>query len=631
MVAPVSWAEKMDDADVEEDEPQQQGMPPDMGGMMGGMPPGMGGMMGGMPPGMGGMMGGGMPGMGGMMGGMPPGMGGMMGGGMPGMDDMDPEVGDIVDIKEKDLTKEFVVLGSGWQTPEKGDEVSVHYVGTLDDGTTFDSSRDRGLPFTFNLGVGEVIKGWDEGVATMKKGEKSILTCAPEYAYGVTGSPPKIPPNSTLKFEVELLSWKSVKDIAGDGGVIKKTLQEGAGWDKPKNKDEVFYTYTATTEEGTELYSCEDEMQVVEQIASAGLKKCLETMKRGEQAHVILTSSYAEGLGEWVPAEGNTVLMLTANRWHRVEEVPNADKCVEKKVLIEGEGYDRPNEGAEVTAAVIGRILETGEEFMNAEEHKWVVDDEQMPDGLDLTLLQMKKGEKALVTISDGTRFGFGGTETTTESGVKVPAGAAIQYEVSLNDFEKTKESWDMSNDEKYEASIVKKDQGNVYFKAGKNERALKRYEACLKLIEYDTQFPDELKEKCKVVKLATYSNCAAVMLKLKRYKDALEKCNKALEIDGAHQKARFRRAQALAARDDYDEAEMDLKKLIDMDPKNVDARNELKRLKHKMATQRKKDSAIFGNMFERMAKTGGDFYEVKPKDTDEAEENPADGVPAFP
>ena len=141
----------------------------------------------------------------------------------------------------------------------------------------------------------------------------------------------------------------------------------------------------------------------------------------------------------------------------------------------------------------------------------------------------------------------------------------------------------------------------------------------------------EEVVIETEVVKLATYSNCAAVMLKLKRYKDALEKCNKALEIDGAHQKARFRRAQALAARDDYDEAEMDLKKLIDMDPKNVDARNELKRLKHKMATQRKKDSAIFGNMFERMAKTGGDFYEVKPKDTDEAEENPADGVPAFP
>lgn len=73
----------------------------------------------------------------------------------------------------------------------------------------------------------------------MLKGEKAILQCKPEYAYGASGSPPTIPPDSTLKFEVELLSWKSVKDISGDGGVIKKTMKEGTGWENPKDKDEV--------------------------------------------------------------------------------------------------------------------------------------------------------------------------------------------------------------------------------------------------------------------------------------------------------------------------------------------------------------------------------------------------------
>ena len=85
----------------------------------------------------------------------------------------------------------------------------MHYVGTLEDGVTkFDSSRDRGTPFKFKLGVGQVIKGWDEGVAQMSIGQVAKLTCSPDYAYGRDGYPPVIPKNATLIFEVELISFK---------------------------------------------------------------------------------------------------------------------------------------------------------------------------------------------------------------------------------------------------------------------------------------------------------------------------------------------------------------------------------------------------------------------------------------
>ena len=104
------------------------------------------------------------------------------------------------------LVKTILKEGIGDVIPV-GKSAKVHYTGKLLDGTVFDSSRQRGTPFTFTVGNGEVISGWDNGVATMKKGEICTLRCAPQYAYGRSGTGP-IPPNATLLFEVELLDWE---------------------------------------------------------------------------------------------------------------------------------------------------------------------------------------------------------------------------------------------------------------------------------------------------------------------------------------------------------------------------------------------------------------------------------------
>ncbi|KAK8561421.1 hypothetical protein V6N13_149400 [Hibiscus sabdariffa] len=117
--------------------------------------------------------------------------------------------GEEQEIGENGLKKKLIKEGEGSETPKDGDEVEVHYTGTLLDGTQFDSSRDRDTPLKFKLGQGQVIKGWDEGIKTMKKGENAFFTIPPELAYGETGFPPTIPPDSTLQFDVELLSWKT--------------------------------------------------------------------------------------------------------------------------------------------------------------------------------------------------------------------------------------------------------------------------------------------------------------------------------------------------------------------------------------------------------------------------------------
>lgn len=105
------------------------------------------------------------------------------------------------------LVIEDLVIGTG-KSPAKGQTAVVHYTGWLTDGTKFDSSLDRGQPFSFAVGTGQVIKGWDEGVSTMKVGSKRRLTIPPDLGYGARGAGGVIPPNASLVFEVDLLDVK---------------------------------------------------------------------------------------------------------------------------------------------------------------------------------------------------------------------------------------------------------------------------------------------------------------------------------------------------------------------------------------------------------------------------------------
>jgi FKBP-type peptidyl-prolyl cis-trans isomerase len=115
-------------------------------------------------------------------------------------------------VKEKKgYIKVVTQEGQKGVSPKNGQEVTVHYTGTLPNGKIFDSSKRAGKPFSFLLGLGQVIQGWDVGVATMTKGEHATLYISSDYGYGDGGHPPAIPPKSPLIFDVELIDFKDVE------------------------------------------------------------------------------------------------------------------------------------------------------------------------------------------------------------------------------------------------------------------------------------------------------------------------------------------------------------------------------------------------------------------------------------
>ena len=163
----------------------------------------------------------------------------------------------------KELMIEDLVVGEGAEA-KAGDLVSVHYTGTLLDGTKFDSSVDRGQPFDFPLGGGRVIRGWDQGVAGMKVGGKRKLTIPPHLAYG-NRPRPKIPAGSTLVFEVELLEVKEAPK-GDDGGITElmiEDIQVGDGAEASAGKT-VSVHYTGTLLNGTKFDSSVDRGQPFE-------------------------------------------------------------------------------------------------------------------------------------------------------------------------------------------------------------------------------------------------------------------------------------------------------------------------------------------------------------------------------
>jgi len=247
---------------------------------------------------------------------------------------------DISPDKDGGVLKEIIKEGYGDERPLPNDKVYVHYVGTLLDGTKFDSSRDRNDKFSFDLGKGSVIKAWDIGVATMRRGELCRLICKPEYAYGEGGSGNKIGPNATLIFEIELFDFTG-EDLSEekDQSIIRRTLKQGEGWSKPNEGASVEVLLKGTYEnkvfdERTVSFTVGEGF--IQNIPE-GVEQAITKMTKNEHAQLKLKSKATTGVEKFnIPANAPVQYEVTVLNFEKAKEtwsMNDAEKLEQADVL----------------------------------------------------------------------------------------------------------------------------------------------------------------------------------------------------------------------------------------------------------------------------------------------------------
>ncbi|CAH9119388.1 unnamed protein product [Cuscuta epithymum] len=534
-------------------------------------------------------------------------------------DELDEEPGEVVEsapplkvgeereIKCSDGTsfkKKLLKRGNDWETPEFGDEVTVHYAGSLLDGAKFYSTRDKDQPFTFKLGQGLLVSGLDHGIITMSKGETALFTFPPELAYGVAGTD-GVPPHAVTLFEVELISWITVVDVCKDGGIIKRIMVKGDSTGPPGYLDEVLVRYTAiaadgkivsrTAEEGVEFYIRDGHF-------CQALPKAIKTMRKGERVNLIVQPQYAPGDG----VKDSTCSFPLSIDLELVSFKPVIDVTgnlgVLKKILKEGEGTQTANEGAAVSIRY-SAMLDDGSLFEKKgfdgdDPFEFTTDEEQVVTGLDRAVATMKEGEHAIVTVK--SEYGFGSNAVKCDLAT-VPPSSTLVFEVEMLKFTREKEPWEISIHERIEVANRKKEEGNVLFKHGKYETALKKYKKAVDYVSEGGRFEDNDQKLIKSLQVSCWLNGAACCLKLDNFGEAIKQCSMVLGIESSNVKALYRRAQSYMKTNDLHLAELDIKKFLEIDPENKEVKLLQKNLKQLQAESNKRDANLYTTMFARM------------------------------
>ncbi|XP_054641438.1 peptidyl-prolyl cis-trans isomerase FKBP5 [Dunckerocampus dactyliophorus] len=394
---------------------------------------------------------------------------------------------DVTPKKDQGIIKVVKRQGEDGECPMIGDRVTIHYTGRLLTGKKFDCSRDRKESFSFNVGKGQVLKAWDIGVLSMQRGEVCTLLCKPEYAYGSAGNPDKIPPNSSVLFEIELLKFEG-ETLTDDNGIVRR-------------------------------------------------------------------------------------------------------------IKVKGDGYLNPNDGAIVDVhlegSCDGRLFDRRDiSFVVSES-----EDKGVPLGVDRAMDKMQKGECCILYLSP--KYGFG---CRGKPEFKIGPDKDIVYEVTLKDFQRAKESWEMDLHEKLSLASETKRKGNQYYKGGHYYQAVVQYQRIVSWLEMECGSGLEQQKCINDFLLTAHLNLALCFLRIKDFSLVVENCSKVIEMDACNEKALYRRGEARLLRNEFSLALADFQQVLRVNAANRAARSQISICQSKMKEYHELDKKTYANMFQKFA-----------------------------
>lgn len=310
---------------------------------------------------------------------------------------------DLTSAKNKGILKQIQKEGVPEDKPFHGDTVYVHYTGWLTNGTKFDSSRDRGEQFSFKLGEGQVIKGWDDGVKSMNRGECARFILRPSYGYGNKGSPPTIPGGAVLVFDIELFSFEG-EDLseAKDKSIVRRILDKGFAYTPPNEGSRVVVNIRGLFTDG----KCFDQREKLEfEIGDSdgknipeGLEFALTKMKKKENALIYLKASRAfgaEGCEKLkVPPNTDVKYDVTLTEFENAKEPwqLNWEEKLKQSEIMKAKGTDLFKQGKYVLAVKKYKKIPEylAEEVFDLEKDKEYADKLQLAAHLNLSMCNLK-------------------------------------------------------------------------------------------------------------------------------------------------------------------------------------------------------------------------------------------------
>ncbi|XP_027179995.1 peptidyl-prolyl cis-trans isomerase PASTICCINO1 isoform X1 [Coffea eugenioides] len=525
------------------------------------------------------------------------------------------------------LMKAVIRPGGGEVTPTDGDQVIYHCTIRTLDGVVIQSTRrefgGNGAPIRHVLGKSKMILGLLEGIPTMLTGEVAMFKMKPEMHYGEEDCPVSVddrfPKDSELHFEIELIDFSKVKVISEDLGVLKKVIDEGQGWETPREPYEVKAWISARSGEGKMVLSRAKQpvhFTLGKSEIPKGLEMGIGTMSRGEKAVIYVTGQHITETPLISALGGVEEIYFEVELVHfvQVRDVLGDGRLIKRRIR-DGRGefpMDCPLHDSLLRVHYKGILLNGAKTVFydtKVDNHGQPLEfssgEGLVPEGFEMCVRLMLPGELALVTCPPEYAY------DKFQRPANVPEGAHIQWEIELLEFEMPKD-WTGFNFRQIMEDVEKiKGTGNRLFKEGKYQLAKAKYEkACVVLGSFwqvlrefkhvNPQDDDEGKEFSDTRNLL-HLNVAACFLKMGDCRKSIEECNKVLDANPIHVKALYRRGMAYMTAGDFEEARNDLNKMMSIDKSSEPtAKAALLKLKKEEQEVHRRASYQFKGLFDK-------------------------------